>query len=99
MAVRSELVQRKMADLIASIPASSRWKVDKEIDFENKNVQGGTIPQDLGRIAKQMTGWEGTISDNLGLTEVDRADIKEKYSNEPELQRYDYKTDVNFMLI
>ena len=81
-----------MADLIASIPASSRWKVDKDIDFENKQdiIQGGTVPLHIGRIAAQMINWEGTIGDNLGLTRVDIANVKEKYPQNPELQRYDY---------
>ena len=95
MAVQSLI---KVAELIVSIPESSRWKVDREIDFENKDVQGRTIPQHLGRIAAQMIDWKGTISDNLGLAIVDRADIMEKYSQKPELQRYDYtRTDINFI--
>ena len=91
-------VQRKVAELIVSIPASNRWKVDREIDFENrKDIQGGTVQKHLGRIAAQMIDWEGTISDNLGLTRADRADIMDRYPQKPELQRYDYKTDVNFI--
>ena len=89
----AQAVQRKMADLVASIPASNREKVDKEIDFENcKDIQGGTIPLHLGRIAAQMTDWEVTIADLLGLTDADRADIMEK---KPSLQRYDRKIEVN----
>ena len=87
MAVQSLI---KVAELIVSIPESSRWKVDKEIDFENKDVQGGTIPQHLGRIAAQMINWEGTIGDSLGLTEVEREDILGRNSRNPELQRFDY---------
>lgn len=79
----------KMADLIASIPASNRWKVDREIDFENTDIRGRTVPQHLGRIAAEMTNWEDTIGDLLGLTATDRADIVEKYSRKPSLQRYD----------
>ena len=91
MAVQSEPVQRKMAELIASIPANSQWKVDKEIDFENKqNVQGGTVPLHLGRIAAQMTDWESTVADLLGLTDAERKDILGTYPQKPELQRYDY---------
>ena len=88
MAVQSLI---KVAELIIiSIPESSRWKVDREIDFENKGVQGGTVDKHLGRIAAQMINWEGTIGDNLGLTRVDIANVKEKYPQNPELQRYDY---------
>ena len=97
MAVQSEPVQG-MAALIASIPESNRGKVDKEIDFENKNVQGRTIPLHLGRIAAEMTDWEGTIADLLGLTVTDRNDILGRNSQKPELQRYDYNSyDVNFI--
>jgi hypothetical protein len=81
-------VQRKVADLIASIPASNRGKVDREIDFENTDIRGRTIPQHLGKIASVMTDWEGEIADNLGLTTADRADISEK---KPSLQRYHCK--------
>ena len=87
--------QRKVAELIASIPANSRWKVDKEIDFENTDVRGRIIPQHLGRIAADMTDWEGTIADLLGLTTTDRNDILGRNSRKPELQRYDYRTDIN----
>ena len=78
-------VQRKMEELIVSIPASSRWKVERDIDFENKDIQGRTIPQHLGKIAAQMIDWESEIADYLGLTHADRADIMEK---KPSLQRY-----------
>ena len=81
-------VQRKMADLVASIPASNRWKADREIDFENTDIRGRTVPQHLGRIATEMTNWEDTIADLLGLTATDTADIMEKYSRKPSLQRY-----------
>ena len=87
MAVQSLI---KVAELIVSIPESSRWKVDREIDFENKGVLGGTIDKHLGRIAAQMIDWEGTIGDNLGLTRADKKDIMDRYPQKPELQRYDY---------
>ena len=91
MAVQSEAVQRKIADLIASIPASSQWKVDKEIDFKNKqDIQGGTIPLHIGKIAAHMTDWEGTIADHLGLTDGERKDISGRYPQKLDLQRYDY---------
>ena len=97
MAVQGEPVQGKMAELIASIPENNRGKVDKEIDFENKNDQGRPIPLHLGKIAEEMTDWEGTIADLLGLTTVDRADIINTYPQKPKHQRYNYtiRTDVN----
>ena len=82
-------VQRRTADLIASVPASNRWKADKEIDFENMDIRGRLVPQHIGRIAAVMTDWEGTIADGLGLTAADRADIVERYPRKPSLQRYD----------
>ena len=81
-------VKRKVAELVASIPESNQWKVDREIDFENTDIRGRTIPQHLGRIAAEMTNWEDTIADLLGLTGPDRADIMEKYPRKPSLQRY-----------
>jgi hypothetical protein len=81
-------VQRKMADLIASIPESNRWKVDREIDFESKRGLD-TVPQHLGKIAAVMIDWECEIADNLRLTTAERADISEKIK--PSLQRYHYK--------
>ena len=85
------MAQRRLADLIASIPESNRWKIDKEIDFENTDIRGRIIPQHLGRIAAGMTNWEDAIADNLGLTDADRADIIERHSRKPPLQRYDCK--------
>ena len=87
------MAQRRLPDLIASIPESNRWKVDREIDFENTDVRGRIIPQHLGRIASDMTDWEGEIADNLGLTRADRADIIERYPRKPSLQRYDHKIE------
>ena len=84
-------VQRKMADLIASIPESNRGKVDRDIDFENTDIRGQTIQKHLGRIAAEMTDWEDAIADNLGLTAADIADIMDRYPRKPSLQRYDCK--------
>ena len=79
---------RSLADLIASIPKVNRWKLDKEIDFENRDLRGRTVPLHLGRIAADMTDWEDSIADNLGLTATDKADIMEKFHRKPSLQRY-----------
>ena len=81
-------VQRKVAELVASIPEINRWKVDREIDYENVDIRGRTVPMHLGRIAAEMTNWEDTIADLLELTGPDTADIMEKYSRKPSLQRY-----------
>lgn len=64
------------------IPDSERWKLDREIDFENLDV-----PKDLGRIADSMTEWEGSVADELGLSIPDRNDIKDKNPLKPSLQR------------
>ena len=82
-------VQGRLADLVASVPEINQWKVDREIDFENVDFRGRTVPQHLGQIAAEMTNWEDTIADLLGLAEADRADIRAKYSQKPKLQRYD----------
>ena len=55
----------------------------KEIDFYNKNV-----PKHLGRIADSMAEWEGRIAEELGLTEVDIANIKTRYPSNLKLQMY-----------
>ena len=89
-----QAVQNKMGELIASIPESNRYKLDKEIDFENKDIKGRTKPQHLGKIAEQMINWEGDIADNLGLTFEKREDILQRNSRRPDLQRYGYKVEV-----
>ena len=74
-------------EVIASIPSTDRWKLDKEIDHLNE--QGETIPQHLGTIASSMINWESCIADELGLTEPERVEIVQgRYSHRPEMQRY-----------
>ena len=90
MATRS--FQRTLVDEIALIPEANRWKVDKEIDFENTDFRGRMVPQHLGQIAAVMTNWEGPIADYLGLSASDRADILERYPCNLSLQRYDFKS-------
>ena len=80
--------QRNLADFIASVPEANRWKLDREIDFENRNIQGHVIPQHLGRIASIMTDWHDSVADQLGLTNTNKSDIMEKYARKPVLQRY-----------
>ena len=88
----AQALQKKMADLTASIPASNRWKLNKDIDFENTDIRGRTVQKHLGRIAAEMTDWEDAIADNLGLTASDIADIMDRHPRKPSLQRYDCKT-------
>ena len=78
---------RRLADLVASVPEINRWKLDKEIDFENKDIRGRLIPQHLGQIAAVMTNWEEDLAIALGLTAADQSDIVEKHSRKPGLQR------------
>ena len=78
---------RGLREIIASVPLTLQWKLDQEIDFENRSISGQTIPKHLGRIADSMTEWEGTVADCLGLSLPDRHDIKENYPNKPKLQR------------
>ena len=51
------------------------------IDWENKGV-----PKHLGKIADSMYEWEGPIAEELGLTTVDVAAIKEKHPKHLKLQ-------------
>ena len=81
--------KERLVDLTASIPEVNRWKCDREIDFENVDIRGRTVPLHLGQIASDMTDWEGAIADNLGLTEADKADIMDRFHRKPSLQRYD----------
>lgn len=78
-----------MKEVIASIPRANQWKLDKKIDFENLNKQGQVIPRHLGTIASSMIHWDGSIADELGLTQTDRFDIvRGRYCLDPEMQRF-----------
>ena len=79
---------RTLSDIIASVPAAVRWKLDQEIDFEHRDIRGQVIPQDLGRIADVMVDWHDVVADLLGLSVADRNDIAEKNPDKPKLQRY-----------
>ena len=81
------MARRSLQEVIATIPSAIRWKLDQEIDFENRNISGQMIPKHLGGIADSMTEWEGTVADCLGLSLPDRHDIKENNPNKPKLQR------------
>ena len=78
---------RSLENVLSSVPDTNRWRLDQEIDFEHRDAKG-QVPHHLGRIADSMTEWEGAIADNLGLSEPDRSDIKERNFREPKLQRY-----------
>ena len=79
--------QSVLANVILSIPESKRFKLDKEIDFENKDLRGQTVPKHLGKIAAAITSWEGAVADELGLSETDKEDIRDKYQRNPSLRR------------
>ena len=81
------VVDQHLTDILDSVPEANRWKLDREIDFEHKSVTGQTIPKHLGNIADTMTNWDGTVADGLGLSDVDRSDIREKNSSKPAQQR------------
>ena len=57
--------------------------LDQLLDWDQDGVE-----RDLSEIADHMLGWEERLSVHLGLTPVNISDIKEKYPNQPELQRH-----------
>ena len=79
---------RTLSEIIASVPAAARWKLDQEIDFENRDIRGRVIPQHLGRIADVILDWQDVVADQLDLSIIDRKDIVERYRDKPKLQRY-----------
>ena len=80
--------QKRLAELLPSVPLASHWKLDKEIDFEHRNAAGEIIPRHLGKIADSMKDWEGAVADSLGLSEADRSNIREMHPFQAQLQRY-----------
>ena len=82
------MATRNLNEVIASVPEANSWKLDKEIDFENKNDIGQIIPKHLNRIAESMTDWEIIVADYLGLSDVERRDITDSNQNDPKKQRY-----------
>ena len=78
---------RSLENVISSVSDANRWKLDKEIDFEYRDVRGQMIPLHLGRIADSIVEWEGVVADQLGLSGADRSHIREKCSRKPQLQR------------
>ena len=79
---------RTLSDIIGSVPAAVRWKLDQEIDFEHRDGRGLIIPKHLGRIADVILDWQDVVADHLSLSDTDRNDIVERYRDKPKLQRY-----------
>ena len=80
-------MSRSLDAVLSSVPDANRWKLDREIDFEHRDERGQLIPRHLGKMAESMTDWEGAIADHLGLSEVDKGDIRDKNPRQLELQR------------
>ena len=78
---------RSLHNVLSSVPDADRWKLDQEIDFENRDGRGHMIPQHLARIADSMVGEEGVVADFLGLSAADRMDVRETHPNKPNLQK------------
>ena len=91
-------VQKALEGLVASVPTTNRWKLDQEIDFENRDVRRQTIPQHLGKIADDMINWQSTVADELKLTNADRADIAARNQTTPALQRYGITSLLIYMM-
>ena len=77
-----------MEEIIAIVPKTDWWKLDRVIDFENVNEKGEIIDRHLGTIAASMLHWEGCIADELGLTEPERIDVFQgRFAVNPGMQR------------
>lgn len=76
-----------LKNILVSVPAAVRWKLDQEIDFEYRDIRGQVIPQHLSRIADVMLDWQDAVADCLGLSGSDRNDIAARHSNISRLQR------------
>ena len=66
---------------LKSVPTSTE-ALDQLLDWAQDGVEC-----DLSEIADHMLGWE-RLAVHLELTPVNISDIKEKYPNQPELQRH-----------
>ena len=69
-----------MSSLVAS--ANACPLLEQLLDWDHEGVD-----KDLIEIAHHMLNWEEKLCSHLGLTEVDKHDIKEIYTGKPELQR------------
>ena len=65
---------------LKSVPTEA---LDQLLDWDQDEVE-----RDLSEIVHHMLGWEERLAVHLGLTPVNISDIKEKYPNQPELQRH-----------
>ena len=59
------------------------------IDFAN-----GVISRHLGQISEFMWQWEGTVAEELKLSQADNAAIRKKYPFELKLQTYGTKINM-----
>ena len=50
----------------------------KDVQLKVLDSENSIDPKHLGQIADVMCEWEGRVADELGLTDADVADIKEK---------------------
>ena len=73
--------------LYAPIPVFPDHPLLNQLDMVIDNENSG-ISKHLGQIADAMYEWEGRIADELGLSVVDVAEIKMKYSSNLKLQTY-----------
>ena len=55
--------------------------LDKVLDFENDGVS-----EHLGQIAESMYEWEGSVAEQLSLTQADIAAIKAEHPGKLKLQ-------------
>lgn len=69
-------------DYKVCIPSYNRWKLEKELDFENNDID-----LHLGEIADHMVDWQ-LLAPHLHLTEVDVSDILSVNQMQPKLQRF-----------
>lgn len=68
-------------DYVARIPSENQWKLERELDFEN-----GDVDLHLADIADLMVEWE-SLAPKLKLDPVDIHDINAVNQSKPKLQR------------
>ena len=68
------------------LPPSARPHLELQLDWGH-----GDVEKDLSEIANHMLDWEEKLVTHLELTPIDIHDLKNKYSNEPVLERLDMK--------
>ena len=76
-------VEQQMKEYVDTIPLKNRWKLDKQLDFENDGREDHLI-----KIADEMTNWQEDLVAKLGLKQRDVSDITGgQHKNNPRLQR------------